>query len=170
MTWPIRKWGGLTKDSKFKMRNAKFNFYEPYGWMINDLEKSIKLAKANYLVALGLFCYSEIVGRHILRFKKKKAGNYNSFNIFVNEYMGYKRLMKRYGDKIYDWFRHGLCHEYYIKGAMTGVYVVYDKKTTKQAIAISKDGTKRFLVIKPYLRDFKKGIKKFLSESNQHET
>jgi len=81
--------------------------------------------------------------------------------------MGYKKLINKYGNKIYDWFRHGLCHEYYIKGKITGVYVVYNKKTSKQGIVISKDETKRFLVIKPYLRDFKRGIIKFLKESNQ---
>jgi len=149
------------------MKRRKIDFPEPYSFMIDDLERSIKLAKANYLVALGLFCYSEIIGRYILRFKKRKANNSDSFNTFVRDYMGYKKLINKYGDKIYDWFRHGLCHEYYIKGEITGVYVVYDKKTSKQGIAISKDKTKRFLVIKPYLRDFKKGIIKFLKESRQ---
>jgi len=146
------------------MQKSKIIFPEPYNWMLSDLEKSIKLAKANYLVALGLFCYSEIIGRRILKFKNKKDKNSDSFNTFVRDYMGYKKLINKYGNKIYDWFRNGLCHEYYIKGQVSGVYVVYNKKTSKQGIIISKDKTKKFLVIKPYLRDFKSGIVKFLKE------
>lgn len=164
------------RQAKIPPEETYLNWPEPYNWMMYDLCNSIK-ADANYLVGLGLFCYSEIIGRKILRQRnpKVKPGNRESFNTFVGKYMGYEDVTKHPG--IYDWFRNGLCHEYTIKlagGMRTGINHFYEddsvealKKAgfdTKKGIAISQNGEIRYLVIEPYLLDFKKGIEKYLRE------
>jgi len=153
-----------------------------YNWMIRDLRRA-KKANANYLVSLGLLCYTEIVGRDILKYrnpniKPSKLKGKKCFDLFLGEYMGYTDILKKYGEKLYSWYRHGLCHEYSIKGEKTGVYAYYEQNSLKaieelgvdttRGIAIPRDNKKiRFLVVGPYLKDLTKGIEKFLKESKQ---
>ncbi|MFZ5391334.1 MAG: hypothetical protein ACOZAJ_03615 [Patescibacteria group bacterium] len=161
---------------------------KPYRWIVNDLRIGID-AKANYLVALGLFCYTEFMGREVLRFsqpnnKKINSNKYNkiSFNLFLSDYMGYKSLVKTYGNKLYDWFRNGVSHEYHIKASHSGVFKSFktgsEQDFKKLGIDISqglivkqKDKLPKnnleigFLIMEPYLKDFTKGIQKFLEEN-----
>jgi hypothetical protein len=154
---------------------------EVYQFMVDDLTRSIKEAKANYLVALGLFCYTEIVGRHILRFREKKidlplsgkGDNDRCFNVFAKDYLGYSEILDK-NPKAFDVYRNGLSHEFYIKkhpaGRATGVFLYYgdDEKDREKmratgidldkGIAISTDGINRVFVIEPYLNAFIKGI------------
>ena len=151
-----------------------------YRWMVGDI-RGAKEAGVYYLVGLGLFCYTEIVGRDILKYRnpqKTYFSNPKCFNLFLGEYMGYKKLLEEYGNGLYDWFRNGFCHNYSIKGEKTGVGVYYEPNRLKaikelgvditKGIAIPKDDKGvRLLVIEPYLKDFTKGIEKFLKESKQ---
>jgi len=153
-----------------------------YNWMIRDLTRA-READANYLVGLGLFCYTEIVGRDILKYRnphKAYFKNKDCFDLFLSEYMGYKKLLEENGNNLYDCFRNGFCHNYSIKGEKTGVYDYYEQNSLKaieelgvditKGIAIPKNNKKiRFLVVKPYLEDFIKGVEKFLKESKQIE-
>jgi len=161
---------------------------KPYKWMLTGLIHTIQKAggvEANYLVALGLVCYTEFMGHEVLKFRNSPSGSgqgKNAFNLFIKEYMDYSELLDKH-EEIYDWFRCGLCHEFKIKnvdgGRETGVFHFFvgnseevekvkklvDADPTK-GIAISKQG-KRILFIEPYLRDFQKGVEKFLKESNE---
>ncbi|MEI7777298.1 MAG: hypothetical protein WCI52_01710 [bacterium] len=154
---------------------------ESHAFMVNDLTKSIKCAEANYLVALGLFCYTEILGRQLLRFRKKdRTASFNNkdcFESFAKEYLGYSEILKAH-PKLYDIYRHGLCHEFYIKANPGGQSVVAlyfgneDEKLKSQGIDITKgiaiDKSDRFrvFIIEPYLRDFVAGVRKLSSEMN----
>ena len=161
-----------------------FELEEPYGFMIEELVHSLYekngQIQGNYLTAVGLFCYSEVIGRKIIRYKfpdREYIKNKECFNLFFKEYMGYEKLLGEYED-IYDWYRNGLCHNYEIKGldsAKTGgVFVYYDSQSrglfeimgvdTTKGIALSKKSKRRVFIILPYLDDFIRGIEKFLEE------
>ncbi len=148
-------------------------------WMVNDLIKTIRCAKANYLVALGLFCYTEALGLQLLQFR---ARNHNKgfsprkcFNTFAAEYLNYQDVLQKHSD-IYGIFRNGLCHEYFIKvnrGGQGGVSIYYSDDAdklrsqgidTSKGIAISKDGRFRFFVIEPYLNDFVAATRRLSNE------
>jgi hypothetical protein len=148
-------------------------------WMVSDLTKSIKCAKANYLVALGLFCYTEALGLQLLQFRAKDTNAEFSprkcFNTFAKEYLNYGDVLKNHSD-IYGIFRNGLCHEYFIKinqGGQGGVSLYYSEDTDKlisqgvdpkKGIAISSDGRFRFFVIEPYLNDFVSAVRRLSEE------
>ncbi len=55
-------------------------------WMIDDIEKGISVG-ANYLAALGLVAYTEIVGREMLRAEKgtEYPSNQPSFYHFAEK-------------------------------------------------------------------------------------
>jgi len=80
----------------------------PYNGMVNDLYRGIQ-AGENYLVALGLFCYSEALG---WEYTNKKSKDFNAYKIFTEKFVGYKfdNLEEIYKDS-----RNGLAHRYFIK-------------------------------------------------------
>lgn len=196
----------IDNSSKSYLEKYKcfFGLEKPYGCMIEELihslyEKSGQV-HGNYLTALGLFCYSEVVGREIMRFKypkkfedpnRKECGvdSKKYFKLFLGEYMGYGKLLGEYGDNIYDWYRNGLCHRYKIKGRLnmedgseseSGVFVYYDPPSvpafegvgvdTTKGILLSSMSQKRMFILLPYLEDFIHGIEKFLNEKRHRET
>ena len=159
----------------------------PYRWMLDGLIHTIKKVEgvhANYLIALGLISYSEIIGHEIRKYKNLQTGrgySKDAFDTFLGEYMGYKELLKTY--PIYDWYRCGLCHEFKIKdkdgGKKTGPFHFFigsNKEAqlikndfgadVSKGIVIGSNGL-RYLIIEPYLKDFTNGIEKFLKESQQ---
>jgi hypothetical protein len=159
-----------------------------YQMMVNDLTRSIIYAQANYLIALGLFCYTEVLGLHLLQFR---ARNRNAdfaprtcFNTFAKEYLDYTSLLDKYKDLddigIYGVFRNGLCHEYFIKvprGGQGFVSLYYSDSDlekiksqgvdTSKGIAISMDGKFRGFVVEPYLKDFVSAVRKLSKEMKE---
>ncbi len=84
---------------------SKFKW--PYNGILNDLRAAIA-GKANFLAALGLLVYTEVVGRWILQSRgTTKPKNDASFYWFYEKYMGKKGAEK---NKVYKRFRHGLAH------------------------------------------------------------
>ena len=182
----------LVNSKQRKIQTPKLDLFlhwpeKPYRWMLSGLVRAIEEVEGediNYLVALGLVCYTEVMGHQIREFKKLPFGaGYSkaSFDIFLGEYMGYKDLLAKY--PIYDWFRCGLCHEFAIKnidgGRKTGPFHFFvgsedEKEIIKnnfdadvsKGIVIGSNGI-RFLVIEPYLHDFINGIEIFLKESGK---
>lgn len=177
----------------YKNKYGKFfEFENPYGFMIEELVNSLYekdgQIQGNYLTAIGLFCYSEIIGREIMHYKnsgtnKEKFDKKKCFNLFLGEYMGYKDLLVKYKNiDIYDRYRSGLCHEYAIKeykkglcGPRGGVFVYYDRESIPKFDVVGVDTTKGILlsennqlvfIVLPYLEDFISGIEKFLKEKS----
>lgn len=115
-----------------------FNKFETMtNWMCDDIYRSIFNARANFLVAMGLFNYIEVVGSFITgpfkldannkikinrRGKKIETKSKDRFEAFF-AYMGneYIELMRQ-KPKVYDELRCGLTHEYLIKRRMFCVY------------------------------------------------
>lgn len=148
--------------------------------MVGELTRSIKDANAIFLVALGLFCYTEALGLQLLQFRAKDISKEFSprecFNTFAREYLNYGDLLDKYPN-IYGIFRNGLCHGYFIKinrGGQGMVAKYYSDENLEKiksqgvdvtkGIAISKDNKFRVFVIEPYLRDFVAAVSRLSSE------
>ncbi|HEY4486828.1 MAG TPA: hypothetical protein VJB70_03820 [Candidatus Paceibacterota bacterium] len=179
-----------TKERKIILPNMEsFSHWPeiPYRWMMSGLVRVIERVEgvdANYLVALGLICYTEIVGHEILKFKGlpfRTGNSKQAFEVFLGEYMGYKDLLGKY--PIYNWYRCGLCHEFTIKttdgGKKSGPFHYfngsdYEKENLKMSLGadaskgifIASNGVRLFL-IENYLQEFQSGIEKFLKESGK---
>ncbi len=138
--------------------------------MFSDVEREIQLARAdrseleslgvtpgggNFLAALGLLCYTEFGGK--LRFSVKTAkgedvasANFNQFFDMLGP--AYKTL--RSSHNIYDIFRCGLAHEYYVKQNCT---IAMLENSAGPGIQVEPSGHYVF-VVESYCRDLKKAF------------
>lgn len=96
-------------------------------WMIEDTYRAMFQAKANFLVALGLLNYTEIIGSFINPTTNSSGERFDAFF----ERMGdeYTTLLRRFNNRreqnrhiVYDDLRCGLTHEYTIKRKRFIVY------------------------------------------------
>jgi len=108
------------------MKQTNFSLLKKFDtmkvWMIEDTKRAMIDAKANFLVAQGLFAYTEIIGSFITGYGKENSGN--NFDTFF-ERLGpkYNILLKKHNKRrlgqsshiVYDDLRCGLLHEYTIK-------------------------------------------------------
>ncbi|HLG34211.1 MAG TPA: hypothetical protein VI757_04970 [Bacteroidia bacterium] len=131
----------------------------PYNWMVNDLWRGVQ-AEQNYLVALGLFTYSEVLGRMILRTVGISGDGPKAFRKFTEEYVGYKFADDREWKNVFDIYRNGLAHEFFIKSMGGKVY--NEDGTAPCGITIS--GTFFELRIHSYFIHFTKGLEKAIDE------
>jgi hypothetical protein len=145
--------------------------------MVEDIRRSIHDARANYLVALGLFSYLEVIGGLItghgaLPNSKKSTSNFNE---------AIKHLPQDYGDLdsklrvtdakgntrsgLYNAFRCGLVHEYSPKGLV----IVWNDPGREPAVdrcgikleTVDEHGTKRLAINNNELfRDFQQLVEK----------
>lgn len=121
----------------------------------------------NFLAALGLLCYTEFVGKlkynHLIKRGKRKgesiaSANFNSFfDDLGDDYKKY-RLSFTNPNYVYDRFRCGLAHEYFVKEfcqiAMFG--------NAPTGLGSLKDGSLYF-VVKKYFDDFIKAFDQYIS-------
>jgi hypothetical protein len=101
----------------------KYSGAIPYSWMVNDLYRGIQ-AEQNYLVALGIFSYSEALGRMILgTIGNSRPGlGFVAFKEFTEKYVGYRFLDEAQWKKVFDISRNGLAHQYYLKSWEGKIY------------------------------------------------
>ena len=140
----------------------KADFLVAKEYMTKDIEREIQLARTkkrslktlginpgggNFLAALGLLCYTEF-GGWLLRGKPTPQRNFDAF---------FDRLGKPYADlrqkhkKVYNTFRCGLAHEYFVKRSCT---IHMKGKRGQPGIWQERDGHYRFSVSR-YWRDLK---------------
>lgn len=132
-----------------------------------DELKSVLEEKNNLVGNIALLCAIEIAGRTALEFKNtrnKKITNKESFNFFLEEYMGYSALLKQ-ESKIYDILRNGMVHsgfpkfEYYGSG---GFGSGYNEDLFKERRGINIDnGEQLSLVSDVLLLEYLNGVKQF---------
>lgn len=160
-------------------------------WMCEDLERSMFCARANFLVAMGLFNYIEILGTFMIGYfqkdnagcikkdkkgKKIKTSSTDRFNKFFS-YLGnnYENLVKKYN--VYDELRCGLTHEYLPKNKSFCIYGS-DRYLTEQEMDNLKNNddnskvdcgviylakSNKWQIFNPKLFiDFKRGIDKLI--------
>jgi len=128
----------------------KYSSHCPYNWMVNDLWRGVQ-AEQNYLVALGLFAYSEAIGRMILGTTGKPGGGVAAFRKFTETYVGYAFPNWQ---AVFSEFRNGLAHEFYIKRCGSAVY--NDDGSAPCGIDVS--GNTFSVRIHSYFRHFVKGV------------
>jgi hypothetical protein len=113
---------------KFKEYYEKFEKMQNF--IISDLRRSSIYGKANFLVAMGLFNYFEIIGA-FYEYKERKSSCTKRFNFVFTDLLSekyhsfYKELKKI--TEPYDCLRCGMTHEYFIK--------TYNRKNKKIEIS-----------------------------------
>lgn len=135
---------------------TKRNFIQAKSFIYADIERELALARSkkdggNFLVALGLLCYTEFAGK----LKYGSAAASRNFNQYFDE-LGYKYRNFRARYNVYDIFRCGLAHEYYVKGTCQIAIFGAGKRI---GIGRSRSGIYYFVVEK-YFEDFKKAFDK----------
>lgn len=95
-------------------------FFDEYvfGFMCNDIDAAIR-GRANFLAALGLVSYTEVLGGLVTGNAGKRGCAAENFRAFL-PYLGsdYQALETK-GVDLYDTVRCGLVHQYFIKGGAT---------------------------------------------------
>jgi hypothetical protein len=146
-------------------------FVQAKAFIFSDVERELQLAKAdstglqalgvtpgggNFLAALGLLCYTEFGGK--LRFGVKRpdgsdvaSANFNQFfDLLGPDYQAFRAA----AHNVYDIFRCGLAHEYYVKKSCT---IDMLEATPGPGIQVDLSGHYRF-VVESYCRDLRKAF------------
>jgi len=146
---------------------TKDEFVQAKAFIFSDLERELQLAKAdrtalqalgvtpgggNFLAALGLLCYTEFGGK--LRFGVKRgdgsdvaSANFNQFFDLLGP--DYQAFCVQHN--VYDIFRCGLAHEYYVKKSCT---IQMLEAIPGPGIRVEASGHYRF-VVESYFRDLR---------------
>jgi hypothetical protein len=109
----------------------------------------------NFLAALGLLCYTEFGGK--LRFGVKRSDGSDVASANFNQFfdlLGPKYQALRAAHNIYDIFRCGLAHEYYVKKTCT---IEMLEAMPGPGIQVEPSGHYRF-VVESYCRDLRKAF------------
>ncbi len=156
-------------------------------FMFSDIEREVQLARAenksleelgirpgggNFLAALGLLCYTEFGGLLLTGARKAilKVLPSVKFNTFF-DFLGpeYKNLRTKQGVDVYDIFRCGLAHEYYVKRSCA---IAILERVPDPGIRLASTGGYEF-VVESYLRDLRNAfedLEKRLYDSNDSES
>jgi hypothetical protein len=134
-----------------------FNTYV-YGFMCHDIEEAIK-AKTNFLVALGLSVYTEVMGGLVTGRLKDMRWSRKNYKAFLH-YMGRCYIDIDNQIDLYRKVRCGLTHEYFVKVPST----IYVECVPSSAPGIVYDGGILKFAVKNYYRDFRKGCDAYLNE------
>lgn len=133
----------------------KEKFLQAKQFMFADIEREIALvvlglSAGEFICALALLCYTEFMGG-VERNKFERGEARRNFECFFPE-LGPAYATLANTTDVYDVFRCGLAHEYYVKGACT-IYMRSDKHP-----GLGKDGERYFFVVEQYFNDFKEAV------------
>ena len=163
------------------MNNEEFFSDIVFGWMCKDIEREIELARkchkaGNVLCALALTAYTEFMGRK-LRFSGRPPSKDKQFFDAFFKTLGseYEELLLTVN--VYNIFRCGLVHEYFVKRSCTITMLNTPNKPLEIAgqpptsvprpvrcgIGVASNGSYYFVVEK-YLEDFKNACKSLQDE------
>lgn len=142
-----------------------------FGWMYNDVNATID-GDANFLAALGLMEYTEILGGMVVTEKLIKNGitvkefpkecrkNFEAFLPYLGEC--YEKTDKNLKGGLYGRVRCGLAHEYFIKGSAE-IHRDY-KDYIDCGIIWEKEKDRIHFYVKNYFEDFKKAAESFYTK------
>jgi hypothetical protein len=139
-------------------------------YIFRDIEREIQLARVdgaaqqalgitlgsgNFLAALGLFCYTEFGDK--LQFGVKRANGSDVASANFNQFFdllgpAYQAFQTQHN--VYDLFRCGLAHEYYVKKSCT---IARRKGTPGAGLRVDATGH-YWVVVESYCRDLKKAF------------
>jgi hypothetical protein len=133
-------------------------FFEEYvtGFMFADIQREIDhahngQAAGNFLCALALLCYTEVLGG-VSRGTLASGQAKKNFEAFFREMGAEYVALLNDGVDVYGQFRCGMAHEYLIKGRAT---VSMLKGVEPCGIAVAPDGHLHF-VVERYFEAFKR--------------
>ena len=96
-----------------------------YGWMCADIVREIEWARegkpaGNALCALGLLAYTEFMASLLPEARRPQGGARQQFDAFFRELgVEYAAFLDSASINVYDTFRCGLAHEYFVKRTCT---------------------------------------------------
>jgi hypothetical protein len=122
---------------------------------------AIEAGGGNFLAALGLLCYTEFGGKLKYDARHPNGREYASenFNRFFDDIGPEYGVLRAAGNNIYDVFRCGLAHEYWVKKACT---IAMLGGGHPAGIYVQPDGRYVF-VVEQYCRDLEKAFDKLES-------
>jgi hypothetical protein len=149
----------------------KAGFQQAKLFIFSDVEREMQLARAseangsallslgiapgggNFLAALGLLCYTEFGGK--LKYRMRIASK--NFNRFFDDlgpdYEAFRASFKGQ-DEVYDIFRCGLAHEYYVKKSCDIAMLA-----SGPGPGIGRDSSGRlYFIVESYCRDLKRAF------------
>jgi hypothetical protein len=133
--------------------DAFFNDYV-FGFVAGDVQREIDRARSglpagNFLCALALLCYTEVLGGVQRGTLARGEGRANFEAFFAALGSTYEALQKG-GLDVYSVFRCGMAHEYFVKGEAT---VAMLKGVEPAGIAQAPSG-RYFFCVERYFEDF----------------
>ncbi len=141
-------------------QKAVLHFFDEYvfGFMRSDITAAIR-GNANYLAALGLVTYTEILGGFRtgkLGVVGQSAGNFNAFLPYLgNDYLD----LRTRGVDLYDRLRCGLVHQYFIKGEAS----IWMQAEGPCGVISSPDGP-TYLFVNVYSKDLFAGAARYRND------
>lgn len=138
-----------------------------FGFMYRDIRQTIDLAKANFLVALGLSVYTEVMGGLVtgqLRDPRWSKKNYEAFLPFLGTH--YVDLHNQID--LYKRVRCGLVHQYFVKGrAMIAVKSAF---SNAPGIVYTSEFDHITIYVERYFQDFKAGVERYYDVLKRGDT
>lgn len=125
------------------LEKAVLHFFDEYvfGFMRSDIHAAIR-GEANYLAALGLATYTEVLGglrTGQLGVQGQGRANFDAFLPYLGR--DYEDLVAK-GVDLYGWVRCGLVHNYFIKGDAT----IWMRAQAPCGVIANPDGLTYFIV------------------------
>lgn len=108
----------------------------------------VKPGGGNFMAALALLCYTEFAGK--LKFDGCKASD--NFNRIFDELGDNYKKFRASGNNVYDIFRCGLVHQYYVKKTCT---IAMFGRADRPGIGKCSDG-RYYFVVERYCRDLER--------------
>lgn len=111
----------------------------------------------NFMTALALLSYTEFGGKLKFACKKSNGSDHASenFNRFFSELGPEYRAFRAAGHNVYDIFRCGLAHEYYVKKRC--MISMHAEPATAPGIGLQGDG-QYYFAVEPYCRDLERAF------------
>jgi len=131
-----------------------------FGYMFQDISGAIDI-KANYLAALGLSVYTEVMGGLVtgnLKSHEDSGANYRAFLPYLG--LHYVELEEKI--RIWKRVRCGLIHEYFVKEP--SLIALKFKEENLPGIYYLENINTVIVAVEHYFKDFKSGVKKYYEE------
>jgi len=121
-----------------------------YGFIFGDLTRSARCGRANFLVALGLMCYTDYFGKLMTG----KQDPHRNFCSFLKEYLPAYSMQR---EMIYKEVRCGLVHEYF----PVNLEVIGRKRVPLVPPSIWQESGRWKIAVDDFIEDLKEAANKF---------
>jgi len=131
-----------------------------FGFMTNDISGGIS-AGTNFLVALGLSTYTEILGRFVVP-DDESEDHEKCFAALWNR-LG--EAYRKFGaGRAYGLIRSGMVHYYFVQAGRAGTGVAGVATRGAVPLVVTRDGHLRWVVVEQWFDDWKKAARSVETE------